>query len=438
MADTKVTDRSGWVALAGDYRAFPKLSGEHKTDWLVIGGGFTGLAAARRLAELHSDARIMLIDRQQLGQGASGRNSGFSVSMQMPELGNLGNLHQRANYQAQWDIHRAAGAEVKRLVGELAIDCDYEAKGYFFAVREANKFARRAAIMRDIVDMGGEAELLEEAALQARLGITFYRHGLWIGAGNALLQPARFAKGLIDTLPSQIEIYENTEAVKVTARPGGGAVVTLREGSISAAHVIVGLNAFMPRLGLKRNQVFPISLTASLTRPLTDEEEQQIGRAAPWGMLCPIEGGATVRLTADRRILMRNTAEYQPAGISADMLAKRRAWHEMGLKNRFPFLAPDAIQYTWSGHMCASRNGRFVFEALSPGLFAAGCYNGAGVARGTLLGKLMAEHASGGTSSLIANALAQEKPRWVPSGPLFTLVAKIRLSHELRRARSEH
>ncbi|MBV5325716.1 MAG: FAD-binding oxidoreductase, partial [Rhodospirillaceae bacterium] len=214
----------------------------------------------------------------------------------------------------------------------------------------------------------------------------------------------------------QIEIYENTDAVTLSPRAGGGALVTLRDGTINAARVIVGLNAFMPRLGLKRNQVFPISLTASLTRPLSEDEEAAIGRALPWGTLCPIEGGATVRLTADRRILMRNTAEYEPAGISAAMLGKRRAWHEMGL----------------------SRNGRFVFEEVGAGMFAAGCYNGAGVARGTLLGKLMAEHASGVTSPLITTALAQEKPGWVPHGALFTLAAKIRLAHELRRARSEH
>ena len=438
MTQASVTDRSGWVALAGNYRAFPTLAGTCKTDWLVIGGGFTGLAAARRLAELHPNDRILLIDRKRLGQGASGRNSGFSVAMEMPGPRQLADATQRADYLAQWDIHRAAGAEVKRLVETLGIDCDYDTGGYFFAVREESKFAKRADIAQAINSLGGEARVLDADELQARLGIPFYRHGLWIGAGNALLQPARFAKGLIDHLPPQIEIYENTDAVGLSPRAGGGALVTLRDGTINAARVIVGLNAFMPRLGLKRNQVFPISLTASLTRPLNEDEEAAIGRALPWGTLCPIEGGATVRLTADRRILMRNTAEYEPAGISAAMLGKRRAWHEMGLKHRFPFLGADAIEHTWSGHMCASRNGRFVFEEVGPALFAAGCYNGAGVARGTLLGKLMAEHASGATSPLIETALAQEKPAWVPSGPFFTLAAKIRLAHELRRAKSEH
>lgn len=433
-----IRDRSGWIALAGTYREFPALTGDHKTDWLIIGGGFTGLAAARRLSELHPDDRIMLIDRKQVAQGASGRNSGFAVSMEMPSPGAFDSIAARADYQASWDIHRAAGAEVKRLVDSLKIACDYTPSGYIFAVRDVAKFRHCGKIVQNIVTLGGEAKVLEAADLKAQLGIPFYQHGLWIGSGNALLQPARFAKGLVDTMPAQIEIHENTEAVKLTPRGAGGAVVTLRNGSITAAKVIVGLNAFMPRLGLKRHQVFPISLTASLTRPLTDTEEAEIGRVLPWGALCPIEGGATVRLTNDRRILMRNTAEYETGGITESMLGERRAWHEMGLKHRFPFLGPDAIEYTWAGHMCASRNGRFVFEALSPGLFAAGCYNGAGLARGTLLGKLMAEHAAGMRSPLIDNALQQEKPRWVPSGPLFTVGAKIRLSYELRRAKSEH
>ncbi|MDY0871354.1 NAD(P)/FAD-dependent oxidoreductase [Dongia rigui] len=438
MTDAAVADRSGWVALAGTYKNFPALAGASKADWLVIGGGFTGLAAARRLAELHPNHRIVLIDRKRLGQGASGRNSGFAVSREMPGPSELEKPAGRAAYLAQAAIHQAAGAEVKRLIDELRIDCDYDPNGYIFAVHERDKFKALEERVNAINDLGGEAKLLDAAALRSRLGIAFYNHGLWIGGGNALLQPARFAKGLIDALPATVECYENTEAVKITHEPGGGATVSLRDGHIRAARVIIGLNAFMPRLGVKRGRVFPISLTASLTRPLTPAEEEAIGHAGPWGGLCPIEGGATVRLTNDRRILMRNTAEYEPDGISQAMLAKRRAWHEMGLRHRFPFLAKDAIEFTWSGHMCASRNWSFVFEELSHGVFAAGCYNGAGLARGTLLGRLIAEHASGETSPLIENALAREKPSWVPTGPLFTLIAKIRLAHELQAAKSEH
>ncbi len=438
MGDAPVVDRSGWVALAGTYKAFPALAGTSSTDWLIIGGGVTGLAAARRLAEICPGERIMLIDRKLLGQGASGRNFGFAVAREMPGPGELKSRTGRAAYMSHAAIHQAAGAEVKRLVDELRIDCDYDPGGYIFAVHEPRMFKALEERAAAINDLGGEARILDDGALRERLGIGFYSQGLWLGGGNALLQPGKFTKGLVDNLPPGIECFENTEVLGIESDSGGGVTVQLADGRIKARRVIVGLNAFMPRLGLKRGRVFPISLTASLTRPLTPEEEAQIGKVAPWGGLCPVEGGATVRLTADRRILMRNTAEYEPDGINATMLAKRKEWHEMGLRHRFPFLPKDAIEFTWSGHMCASRNWSFVFEQVSPNLFAAGCYNGSGLARGSLLGRLMAEYAAGSMSPLIETALALDKPNWVPSGPLFTLIAKLRLAHELKQAKTEH
>ena len=69
----------GWIAQAGQYRAFPALLGEQTTDWLILGGGFAGLSAARELAGRRPNDRIILIDAQRIAQGASARNSGFNV-----------------------------------------------------------------------------------------------------------------------------------------------------------------------------------------------------------------------------------------------------------------------------------------------------------------------------------------------------------------------
>ncbi len=123
---------------------------------------------------------------------------------------------------------------MKRLVDALKIACDYDPNGYIFAVRERDKFKALEERGKLLADLGVQARVMDPAALRARLGIGFYSHGLWIGGGNALLQPARFAKGLIDTLPPGIEIYENTEAVKIAHEPGGGATVTCGRTAISA------------------------------------------------------------------------------------------------------------------------------------------------------------------------------------------------------------
>src|SRR5471030_492077 len=79
----------GWIALAGESPQRPKLTGSQKTDWLIIGGGITGLSAAHSLAQMFPQQRIVLLDRQRAAQGASARNSGFVVSHELPSFDEL-------------------------------------------------------------------------------------------------------------------------------------------------------------------------------------------------------------------------------------------------------------------------------------------------------------------------------------------------------------
>ena len=74
------TDLHGWAELLPERKPRQALTGNHRTPWVVVGAGVTGLACARRLAELHPDQEILLLDARQVGQGASGRNSGFAVA----------------------------------------------------------------------------------------------------------------------------------------------------------------------------------------------------------------------------------------------------------------------------------------------------------------------------------------------------------------------
>ena len=101
--------RCGWIAQAGPYREFPALAGEQTTDWLIIGGGFTGLSAARELAELRPQDRIILIDAQRIAQGASARNSGFNVGYDLPDFTKATTHEVMAKFLAQTEIDKAGG-----------------------------------------------------------------------------------------------------------------------------------------------------------------------------------------------------------------------------------------------------------------------------------------------------------------------------------------
>ena len=433
-----VADRCGWIETAGAYTRYAKLAGTQKTDWLIIGGGYTGLAAAHRLAVLRPEQRIILIDARRIAQAASGRNSGFVVGYGLPEELSYGIGRAEPRSSSLWQLDREGGEEVKALIARHNIDCDYHEEGYFYAAHEPGLFAEADRQARSIREAGGQARVCSHEELTSRFGTDFYRRGLWIGgAGTGFLHSARFSKGLADALPVTVERFENTRAMTIESRPGVGCKVVTEGGVVDARRVIVGLNAELPAFGYKRDRIFPVALTASLTRPLTLVEEDHIRRVEPWAVLSPVKGGTTIRLTPDRRLLVRNTAEYRPEGISETLLAMRQVKHVTAFARRFPWLPADAIEFSWTGSICISRNGRFVFEELQPGVFAAACYNGTGVTRATLLGRLIAEHAAGERSDLIDMALSMEKPPPIPPTTLFRPLAALRFHFEHMKARPE-
>ena len=144
-----------------------------------------------------------------------------------------------------------------------------------------------------------------------------------------------------------------------------------------------------------------------------------------------------MRLTPDRRVMIRNTAEYRTRDLSNRDLLERRHHHVRGLQRRFPWITEQDIHYTWTGHLSASRSGQPYFAQVQNNLYAiAGC-NGSGVARGPLWGRLLAEWASGERSPLLQSVIQRAQPGWLPPRPLFDLGALLRMRVEAVRARSE-
>lgn len=269
------------------------------------------------------------------------------------------------------------------------------------------------------------------------MGTEHYHSAIWCGNGNALLQPAKYVKGLLDALPANVTLYENTEITGYERLGGGRIRAKGINANLEAKQVLVCLNAFIPRAGINTSNTFPMELSASLTRALNDKEYQRLGDGQPWGVLSTRPLGATVRLTPDRRVMIRNTAEYRTRDLSGSDLLQRRKHHVLGLQRRFPWLEEQDIQFTWTGHLSASRSGLPYFSKVEEGVFAvAGC-NGSGVARGSLWGRLLAEMASGASSPELRAVLSRAAPGWLPPRPFFDLGARVRLRVEAVRARTE-
>tara|TARA_B100000003_G_scaffold158125_1_gene143598 strand:- start:301 stop:831 length:531 start_codon:yes stop_codon:yes gene_type:complete len=175
-----------------------------------------------------------------------------------------------------------------------------------------------------------------------------------------------------------------------------------------------------------------------MSRHLTDQEFKSIGEPKEWGVLPVRPMGATIRMTKDRRILIRNTAEvYNPYKMSQFELNKRSLKQKIGIKKRFPQLPNDIIQSSWSGVVSRTRNSSQIFEKIDQNIFVAGCYNGSGIGVGTLFGEQIAIKASNENTKEIETIETRNKPTLLPPDPFLSLGVKARLIYERIRARSE-
>ena len=411
-----------------------ELKKDYKCEWLIIGAGFTGLSAARKLAELHPNQKIILIDAQLAGEGASSRNSGFLVDTTLND--GFTSNKDLENYKKKSNIYKLGIKSVQKFIKEHQVDCDWNECGKYFASSKHEDENILKSFSENLSKLGFKNNLLTNNQLKKRLGTNFYNVGLHT-KGGILIHPGKLVRAMIDTLPSNIELFENSFLKKWRIN-NGKITCFFKNGIINPKKIIFATNGFLKSLGIKSNYNFPITLTASMTKPLTDEQFESLGKPKEWGVLPVRPMGATIRMTKDKRILIRNTAEYRnPFKISKEELNKRSIKQKIGIMKRFSQLPDNIIESSWSGIVSRTRNSSQIFEKIDDNLFVAGCYNGAGIGVGTLFGEQIAIKASNEKSKEIEIIEDRIKPTWLPPKPFLDFGIKTRLFYERIKARSE-
>ena len=410
------------------------LSTNIDSEWLIVGAGFTGLSAARKLSQINPNQKIILADAQLAGEGASSRNSGYLVDTTLND--GFTSNKEIENYQKKADIYKLGIEAIKRFIKEYQVDCDWNESGKYFASSKYEDKIILENFSNTLSKLGFEHNLLSKDELKKKLGTKFYNIALYT-KGGILLHPGKLVRAMIDTLSDNVQLFENSPLLK-WKKDKDKITCYFKNGTVKTKKIIFATNGFLKSLGIKKNYNFPITLTASMTRTLTDEEYNSIGRPKEWGVLPVRPMGATIRMTKDKRILIRNTAEiHNPFKMSQLELDKRAIKQEIGIKKRFPQLPNDIIQSSWSGIVSRSRNSSQIFEKIEPNIFVAGCYNGSGIGVGTLFGEQIAIKANNEHSEEIQIIEKRSKPTWLPPQPFLNFGIKTRLIYERIRARSE-
>lgn len=419
-------NRSGWNSLLPERAAGATLEDDISADLVVVGAGFTGLAAARRWAEIHRDARVVILESSEIGEGNPGRNSGFLLEI------SLANDADPTQLARMHNCNRLIGATmngIRDAVFDGGIDCAIERAGTYRAA--AGRPGREALNQyQQFLDAAAlPYELLGRAELNARLGTNYYSAGLY-SPHCYLVQPAALVRGLATLLPAGVSIYENSPATGLR-RHGTGWEVRTDRATVAAPTVIVANNAFAKHLGVGASRLVKMYTYAGLTECLADDELEQLGSTQSWGLLPTHRLGCTLRRTRDNRLLIRShygyEAEAENAAVGDLLLAS--------LRSRFPQLGVSRFAGVWGGATGFTLNGAPVWGQARPGLYvSAGC-NGGGVVKGSLFGRLLAEHACGQPVPDIRALFG--KPSWMPPEPFRRLGFMLASRWERRRGQAE-
>jgi len=394
----------------------------------VVGAGLTGLSCAQRLAELHPNDEVVLLDARLVGQGASGRNSGFVVGVS--HFPGAYKSEQKESFSRINRINQAGLDLLDKQIKSLTINCQWDDSGFHHGAADRVSIKEHKHFVNYLNAMDVEHSSLDQDAMANRFGTSLYKAGVHVKSG-ALVQPAALVRGLADGQPKNVRLIENCPVLKVER--GNTITLQLSGGEIKTDKLVLATNYEAPKLGFLRRRLIGSTLSGSFTRTLTPQEFSTLGSLKTWGIISLHGGGATLRLTKDGRICLRNTAEYNGGALlSAHALVARQATHRQSFEKRFPQLAHVPFEYAWSGVEGISGNGTNFFGQQSKNIYLAGGYNGSGVSRGTAFGHALAEYANGGQSSLIADCLGSVTATWLPPRPFLDVGAMLKISARYR------
>lgn len=365
----------------------PALDGEVSADVCVVGAGFTGLSAAVDLAE--RGYRVVVLEAEKVGWGASGRNGGQIVNGLNASLETITRRYGQGAGDFVATVVQEGGQIVRERVARYGIDCDLKDGQLFtaFTARQMRELeAKQALWRRHGID---NFEMLDRAGLRAHVASDAYAGGMLDRSGGHL-HPLNLALGQAAALEGLGGvIHEATPVTAVEGMEGERPLVRTADGAVRAAAVVLAGNAYLGRVVPELyDRVMPFSTQIMATEPLGER-----GRALLPGDVC-VEDVRYVldyyRLSADGRMLWGGGTVYggtDPADIRAKLTPN--------LERIFPDLAGVRIDFAWSGNCAISFSRVPQMGRLGRAVYFAQGYSGHGLVGSHLFGRILAEAVHG-------------------------------------------
>lgn len=434
------TGTSGWEAISTRSSPVQMLDGNVSADWLIIGAGFAGLSAARRLSQLRPGERIVVVDAHEIATGPAGRNSGFMIDVP----------HSLSTGEYSVGGESATALEIAQ--NRFAIDYAAQAAAEYGMTRQTfdpcgkiNAAATERGLKlnhkyaKSLSDIGERYELFGAEQMRDITGSAYYHGGLYT-PGAVLIQPAQYIRDLAEGLQGKISLYEHSPIVELK-KSANTWVATSPKGSVTATKVILAVNGHIEDFGHFKGRLLHVFTYASMTAGFShDQFKRKVTGHDRWALLPADPMGATVRKITDNglsRVVIRTRFTYDPSiTVTPARVAAIAQEQRHSLDARFPELKSTPLQFSWAGRLCLSRNSTPAFGEVEENLFAACCENGLGTVKSTLAGVMAAELATGTDSAFLQQYMHTPGPDKLPHKLLTQLgVNSVIRWQELRAGR---
>ncbi|MDA9877312.1 FAD-binding oxidoreductase [bacterium] len=366
--------------------AFESLEGQHAADICVVGAGYTGLSSALHLAE--RGYRVIVIEAETVGFGASGRNGGHVGIGQRQDQQYLEAKFGREVASTLWDMSLEAVDTVKDLIQKHRIKCDLKHGNIHFAHRAKyqQELEEEVAFLQYRYGFN-QMEYLPKERLSEVIDSQAY-HGALVDRASKHLHPLNFLLGVAAAATrAGVVIYENS---RVTSYSGTPVVVKTDQGQVTASEMILACNGYIEKLEPKINgYIMPINNFVLATEPLSDELAQQVA---------PLDTSMADsrfvinywKLSGDNRLIFGGGETYR-RGFPSDIKGFVRKY----MLQVYPQLTDTRIDYGWGGTLAITLNRLPHFGRVQDNIWYMQGYSGHGVPTATFAGKLIAEAISG-------------------------------------------
>jgi len=394
----------------------PPLPGDRAYDVAIVGAGFTGLWTAYYLAEA-SDARIVVLDAEHAGFGASGRNGGWCSALFPKSLDGLARLpgSSRAAALAQHEAMRATVDEVGRVAAAEGIDCGFARGGTISLARSTAQLRRAREEYDAALDWGRtDLELLDARRAAGVLDATGTL-GATYTPDCAALHPARLVRGLAEACERRgVTIHDSTRATAI--EPGR---VRTDRGTVRAEAVIRATEGYTSSLAGRRT-VVPVYSLVIATEPLPASAWEQIGLRRRETFTDHRHLLIYGQRTADDRLVFggRGAPYHLGSRVRPAFDRDERVFRRLRetLVELFPVLSDVTITHSWGGALAIPRDwcASVRFDRRT-GLGSAGGYVGDGVSTTNLAGRTLRDLILGGDSDLVELPwVGHHSPSWEP------------------------